>query len=452
MSILNNEFREKLIIRSMLTDPRFVSLVVTPFDERFFETQEAGKIFSAIKSHFLEFKTIPEKDIILNTTDQKNSSDILEYLNTLNQIDFDHSKNFDFLIKETDHWLKEAALKNAIMESVEIIEKNNHDEFAKISDKVKEALSKSIKQDLGLNYFDDMAERLKKMFTAAENRIPTYFPRLDEFFCGGLPPYTLTVGLAKIHAGKSNLMINIMSRQVMNGYNAVLFTLEMSDNATAQRLDSIYSGLDINRIYISKRKELLSELKRVKENEKRGNLYIKQFAPGTASILDFRAYLRELEIHGFKPDIVYCDYINLMKPSYKSKDSMYQDVKRITEELRALSFEFEIPVFSVSQLNREGMKISFDEVDFTNTSESVGVPATADALFILGTDPDRMVYTNEVHYKIVKNRIGGQIGAIDKFYLDPRSLKLYDSTELQLWMNDAQKSGCEDRPIFENKD
>lgn len=103
MSILNNEFREKLIIRSMLTDPRFVSLVVTPFDERFFETQEAGKIFSAIKSHFLEFKTIPEKDIILNTTDQKNSSDILEYLNTLNQIDFDHSKNFDFLIKETDH-------------------------------------------------------------------------------------------------------------------------------------------------------------------------------------------------------------------------------------------------------------------------------------------------------------------------------------------------------------
>ena len=129
------------------------------------------------------------------------------------------------------------------------------------------------------------------------------------------------------------------------------------------------------------------------------------------------------------------------RPVRRHEQNMYATVKRVAEELRALSFEFEIPVVSVSQINREGMFVNFDSLDFNYIAESLGVPATADFMAILGTDEDNMIYENEVLYKITKNRLGGRVGQFDKFYLDARSLKMYDSCELDEWLADAEISG-----------
>ena len=126
---------------------------------------------------------------------------------------------------------------------------------------------------------------------------------------------------------------------------------------------------------------------------------------------------------------------------------MYSTVKRVSEELRALSFEFKIPVVSVSQLNREGTFVNFTELDFNYIAESLGVPATADFMAILGTDEDNMAYQNEILYKITKNRLGGRVGQFDKFYLDARSLKMYDSCELDLWIEDAEISGDDRKSV-----
>jgi hypothetical protein len=220
-----------------------------------------------------------------------------------------------------------------------------------------------------------------------------------------------------------------------------MFTLEMSEDAVSQRLDGIYTGLDINRIYDSKKGDLVKALSKVKETKDLGTIYIKQFPPTTASVQDFRAYLHELQMRKIKFDIIYADYANLMKPTYKSKGSLYEDVKRICEELRGLSFEYEVPVVSVTQLNRTGSMVDFEEVSFNYISESSGTIATADFCGILGVNPDAHTYQNEVHYKIVKNRLGGRVGEMDKFYIDNRSLKLYDSTELEKWISDAGISG-----------
>jgi hypothetical protein len=162
--------------------------------------------------------------------------------------------------------------------------------------------------------------------------------------------------------------------------------------------------------------------------------------------LEFTIYLRELLIRGIKPSIIYVDYINLMKTAYQVERNMYSAVKRIAEELRALSFTFEVPVVSVSQLNREGSFVGFEELDFTYIAESLGLPATADFMAILGTDDDAMTYANEILYKIVKNRLGGRVGEIDRLYYDARSLRMYDSTELEMWSQDAQASG-DDREL-----
>ena len=146
--------------------------------------------------------------------------------------------------------------------------------------------------------------------------------------------------------------------------------------------------------------------------------------------------MRGIPIH-----LIYVDYINLMKPSYTSKNDLYSDVKKISEELRALSFEFKCPVISVTQLNREGMRINLQELDFTFISESIAVAATADFIGIIGDDEDSRVYDSEVSMKIAKNRLGGRVGDIIKMYYDTRTLGIYDNTELDLWLKDAEQTG-----------
>lgn len=247
----------------------------------------------------------------------------------------------------------------------------------------------------------------------------------------------------EILSHNSNTMANFAARQVMHGHNVVLLTLEMSEDAFAQRFDGIYSCLDINRMYLSRqmKNKLFRTLREKRNTENRGELYIKQYPTGDASISDFRIYLRELMLRGIKSDIVYVDYINLMKSAYKVENNMYSSIKRVSEELRALSLEFNCPIVSVSQLNREGFFIQFSEVNFNHIAESMGIPATADFMAIMGTDEEQMIYESEILYKITKSRIGGRVGAMDKFYLDKRSLKMYDSSELDTWIEEATISG-----------
>src|SRR5574343_465679 len=158
----------------------------------------------------------------------------------------------------------------------------------------------------------------------------------------------------------STFLANLCARQVMMGKNIVLASLEMSEDAFSQRFDSIFSLLDINRIYREKsmKIKLIKKLGELKAQEGRGNLYIKQYPTGKATVDDYRRYIRELRIRGIVIHEFVCDYLNLMKSQYKTKGDMYSDVKNISEELRAMSYEFKIPVVSVSQLNREGMNIT----------------------------------------------------------------------------------------------
>jgi len=288
------------------------------------------------------------------------------------------------------------------------------------------------------------------MFTDDTQRLKTYFPVFDDFINGGFPPKTLSVFVAKIHGFKSNVMANMIARQVLAGHNIALASLEMSEDMFAQRFDGIYSQLDINRFYFNKQlqRQLMERLKSVKAKEGRGQLLIKSFPTGKGTVNDFRAWVRELKMRGIELDGFYFDYLNLMKSVEvkSSGDSTYGSVKSIAEETRAMGFEFNIPMISVSQLNRAGTFMSFEDVDFNSIAESMGVPATADFMMIMGANDEGMVYNNEVHYKIVKNRLGGRVGEMDKFYYDARSLKMYCSSELEMWMNDIVTSG-DDRNV-----
>jgi len=577
------EILERIIIKSLFIDEKYAVIVSSVFEEDYFTKPETSKIFGCVKDYFTKYNKIPDRQIIYSIVDDKEK--IEEEFKEIDAIDFNLTKNYDFLLDETNSYLKEQAIKKAILRSVDVIDKK--EDISLIREEIENAICKDINIDLGLCYFRDISKRLKEIFSASEIRVPTYFPQFDEYISGGFPPFTLSVIVARIHGMKSNTLANFASRQVINGHNVGLISLEMSEMAFSQRFDSIFSLLDINRMYSSSnRKKLIEKLKKLKENEKRGELFIKQFPTGDASVDDIKRYMRELLIRKTPLDILYVDYINLMKPSSGRDDGLYMKVKRIAEQLRALSFEFKIPIVSVSQLNREGSFVGFEDVDFnyigecldpntlvnhkkygkikmmdlkindeiegkngyvnvkniskkkkrkfiiktksgkeiicseehkfptknglksiknglkkgdilykkdiitkmyqfykgkymiiedeiieiieTNeyidmidievsddnlffandilTHNSLGIPATADFMAIYGTDDNKMVYENELLYKIVKNRLGGQVGKIDSIYYDSRTLKMYDVTEEELWMKDAETTSDSREP------
>lgn len=437
---MESNLLEHIIIKGCCIDQNYVATLSSVFHKDYFDNKTAAKIYDYIIKHFNEYRTLAPRSAVIADLDKDGKTDAKDFFAEIDAVEFDYIKNYDFLFNSTNDYMKEKAVKKAILSSVDVI--NKKEEITGIRRIVEDAISKDLNIDLGINYFNTLADRLERMTGPGITRVPTGFPTFDEYISGGLPPFTLSVILAKIHGAKSTFLANMAARQVVMGKNVILVSLEMSEDAFAQRFDSIFSLLDINRMYkeTKLKKKLMKSLLDIKKNPNRGNLYIKQYPTGKATVDDYRKYLRELLIRGIKPSIFICDYLNLMKPQYKTHGDMYTDVKNISEELRALSFEFTIPVVSVSQLNREGMKIAFDEVDFTYISESVGVMATADFCAIFGSDENSAVYEGEIFYKIVKNRLGGMVGVTNKFYFDQRNLKMYDSCEQDQWMTDATTS------------
>ncbi len=440
----DSQYLEQVMTKALLEDKDYIVTITRVFEEDYFDSPELQEVFTFVKSYFSQHQEIPDKEIMLNSISVDSREGVRTYLGEIDTMDIDIPRHRDWLMEQTDVYLRDKAIKDAIRRSVDVIEnnENTHD----IRTMVENALCRTIDVDLGLNYFGDLGPRLHRMFTDDAQRVPTYFPIFDEFINGGFPPKTLSVFVAKIHGFKSNVMANMIARQVLNGHNVMLASMEMSEDMFAQRFDGIYSQLDINRFYFNQRlqSQLVERLRNVKSTEGRGQLYIKAFPTGKASVKDFRTWVRELKLRGIEPDIFFFDYLNLMASEEVAKgDNSYGLVKSIAEETRAMGFEFDIPMVSVSQLNRSGTFMSFEDVDFNSIAESMGVPATADFMMIMGANDEHMIYNNEVHWKIVKNRFGGRIGEMDKFFYDGRSMKMYCSSEMDLWMSDISFSGDE---------
>lgn len=436
------QYLEQVMSKALMMDKDYIVSVTTVFEEDYFDSPAVKDIFSFTKEYFHAHSEIPDVELMVNSLPEDRRDAVRNYISEVNSMDINLPRCRDWLMEHTDIFLKDKAIKAAIVESVDIIEegRNSHD----IRQVVEEALCKTLDINLGLDYFGQMGPRLHRMMTDETQRLPTYFPQFDEFINGGFPPKTLSVFVAKIHGFKSNVMANMIARQVMAGHDICLASLEMSEDMFAQRFDGIYSQLDLNRFYFNQRlqRELMTKLRQIKRIEGRGNLYIKAFPTGKATVNDFRMWLRELKMRGANPSAFFFDYLNLMQSAEVGKgNSTYESVKSVAEETRAMGFDFDIPMISVSQLNRSGTFMSFEDVDFNSIAESIGVPATADFMMIMGANDEHMVYQNEVHYKIVKNRLGGRVGEMDKFYYDGRSLKMYCSSELDTWMHDVESSG-----------
>jgi hypothetical protein len=236
---------EKVMVKAMMVDKHYLVLCSSAFMPEYFDNSGVQAIFSCLKAQLESIGTIPTKDVVVHSVREDVKDSVIEVFEDSEAINFDLTDS-QLLLTETNSYLKEQAVKKAIIDSVNIIDSGGEKED--IRKKVEDALCKDLTIDLGLRYFQDLGSRLRRIFTASDIRIPSFFPQLDEFIAGGFPPFTLSVMVARIHGFKSNSLANFAARQVLHGYNPVILTLEMAQDAYAQRFDSIFSQLDINRM------------------------------------------------------------------------------------------------------------------------------------------------------------------------------------------------------------
>jgi len=334
--------------------------------------------------------------------------------------------NSDWLKQTAETWCQKRAVYLAIFESIEITEgKDDTKDLGYIVPLLKDAITVSFDNHIGHNYLEDFEERYD-FYTKDEEKIPFDIEYLNKITEGGLPKKTLNIILAGTGGGKSLTMCHMAAANLLQGYNVLYITCEMSEKRIAQRIDANLLNIGIKDLKTTPKNIFNTKIKEL-EDKTNGDLVIKEYPTSSAHVGHFRSCLSDLSLKkDFKPDIIFVDYINICASQRYRPDTAnsYTLVKGIAEELRGLAVENDVPIVSATQTTRSGYGSS--DVDLTDTSESFGLPATADLMFALtASDEDKQL--GQVVVKQLKNRYNDVV-LYERFAvgIDKGKMRLYD--------------------------
>ena len=198
--MIDEKYLMVCMLKGLMEDKQYATTIMMVFDENYFDDISMASIFSVTKKHINEFNTLPDKDIIINSVPLDTKDGVIALFKESEDTDFSVSKNYDWLLEESNLYLKDKAIKRAIVESVDLIDAGKN--IQQIKSLIETALCKDIQIDLGLDYFKDLSNRLLRVFNTSDQRVKTYYPTLDDLFNGGYPPYTLNMMIARIHGHK----------------------------------------------------------------------------------------------------------------------------------------------------------------------------------------------------------------------------------------------------------
>jgi len=332
----------------------------------------------------------------------------------------------EWLVEETEKWCQDRAIYIAVMDSIEVIDKKSQRSTGEIPDLLKEALSVSFDTNIGHDFIENSDDRFE-FYHTEEEKLPFDLEYFNKVTKGGLPNKTLNICLAGTGVGKSLFMCHMASANLMMNKNVLYITLEMSEERIAERIDSNTLNIPMKDLPDLSKKQFDKKIDKIKEKTK-GKLIVKEYPTASAHVGHFRHLLQELNIKkDFKPDMIYIDYLNIcssarVKPG--SGANSYTLVKSIAEELRGLAVEFDVPIMSATQTTRSGYGST--DVELTDTSESFGLPATADFMFALITS-DELEELDQMVVKQLKNRYNDPT-VFKRFVIgvDRSRMKLYD--------------------------
>ena len=446
-----NQTIERTALTNLICNEDYARKVLPFIKSTYFDEREEQIIFEEISNFVDKYQKIPTQTSLeievgerkdLNETEHKKIVDIIK---TLNPIEVD----FDWLVDHTEKFCKDKAIYNAIVDGIKIIDgKDSKRKPDAIPEILTDALSVSFDNSVGHDYIED-AEARFDYYHRIEERIPFDLDFFNKITKGGLPPKTLNIALAGTGVGKSLFMCHMAANCLSQGKNVLYITLEMAEERIAERIDANLMNVSMEDLQSLAKQMFTDKMSKITKKTK-GKLIVKEYPTATAHSSHFRGLIKELAIKkSFRPDIIFIDYLNICASSrFKGAQNVnsYMYVKAIAEELRGLAVETNVPIMSATQTTRSGFTST--DVGLEDTSESFGLPATADLMFAL-ISTEELEELKQICVKQLKNRYNDP--TMNKRFvigIDRAKMRLYD-VEMDA-QQDLVNSGQDDGPVFDN--
>jgi KaiC/GvpD/RAD55 family RecA-like ATPase len=426
---------EQTILRELMRSEGFARKAGPHLKSDYFPAQTPERVAFEIINEFAEkYNALPSDEAVgVMLSGRTDLSDDLfrdtgRLLKTICE-DESPQPNQQWLLDQTEAWCKDRALANAFKTGLAILNEKGEKNLSKGSlPKIfEDALAITFDASIGHDYTEDAEDRFR-MITQKHRRTPFDLSLMNKMTKGGLVPKTLNVVMAVSGAGKSLFMSHCAANNLMEGKNVLYITLELSQEMVGTRIDANLMNVDIGMLESLPRDVYLRKMADLRSKTS-GKLIIKEYAPRSAGATHFRSLINDLRTKkGFVPDIIYVDYLNICAACSGAKDqNSYERVKTIAEELRALAVEFDVPLFTATQTNRSGYDST--DVGMENTSDSIGLPMTADLLFALiaSEELDRL---GQYMVQQLKSRYD-DINRMRRFYIgvDKPKMRLFDTEQ-----------------------
>lgn len=421
---------EKIILGALATNEEFVRAVLPFIKEEYFSTKPEQVVYKCIKNFVDTYNSQPTKEALVICLDDTrlNGDEHKQCVSLINEVfSIDESNDLKWLIDLAEKFCKDKAVYNAVLSSIQILDgKDKTYTKNAIPQLLSDALAVSFDTAVGHDYMTDSQKRYE-FYHRVEEKIPFDLEFFNKITKGGVPRKTLNIVMAGTGVGKSMFMCHHAASCLCANKNVLYITCEMAEERIAERIDANLMDTSLDELKDLPKETYEKRLSRAISAVK-GNLIIKEYPTATATVAHFRHLLHELKIKKkFVPDIIFIDYLNICASSrvkMNSNVNTYVYIKAIAEELRGLAVEYDVPIFSATQTNRGGFNNS--DVGLENTSESFGLPATADFMFAV-IRTEQLDSLNQVLVKQLKNRYGDE-NTNKKFVMgvDRSKMKFYD--------------------------
>jgi replicative DNA helicase len=441
---------EILILRNLLYNEEYLRKVIPFIKSDYYEDPNQKIVFEEIEKFVQEYNQPATKEVLCIEVEKRqdiNDTTFTEITKLISYLD-DSPTDHDWLVDTTEKWCRDRAIYLALMESIALADgKDKEKDRDAIPSILSNALAVSFDAHVGHDYLLDYEARYES-YHRKEDLIPFDLEYFNKITKGGLPNKTLNIALAGTGVGKSLFMCHVASSALLSGKNVLYITAEMAEEKIAERIDANLLNVPIQEL--TDLPKVMFEEKVTKLSQKtQGSLIIKEYPTATAHAGHFRALLNELALKkSFRPDIIFIDYLNICASErYRAGSNVnsYTVVKAIAEELRGLACEANVPIVSATQTTRSGYGSS--DVELTDTSESFGLPATADLMFAL-ISTDDLEGLGQIMVKQLKNRYNDPT-VFKRFVvgIDRAKMRLYDCE--QSAQDDILDSGQEEEYTYE---
>lgn len=436
---------EKTILSNLIFNETYARKSLPFLKDAYFQTRTDKVLYALISDYIVKYNALPTKESL--TIDADNvvgvSDDEVKLIKAAVIEMKDEKTDLDWLLNNTEKFCQDKAIYNAIMDSISILDGKSKEGKGSIPQILSNALAVSFDTHIGHDFLEDFEERYD-FYHRTESRVPFDLDYFNLITKGGLPNKTLNIALAGTGVGKSLFMCHCAAANLAAGKNVLYITMEMAEEKIAERIDANLLNETIDMLSMLPKDVYEKKVDRVKSKTP-GKLIIKEYPTASAGSGHFRHLLNELALkRNFKPEIIYIDYLNICTSSrikFGSNVNSYTLIKSIAEELRGLAVEFNVPIVSATQTTRSGY--SNTDVGLEDTSESFGLPATADFMFALITS-DELEGLGQIMVKQLKNRYN------DPFFhrkfvvgVDRPKMRLYNVEQT------AQHDIADDGPAFD---